>query len=346
MMNTKKMKTVVVGCGDMSKTWVKEALAAEQVEVVGLVDLDPDMARAMAERYDLPAGVAFGSLAEAVKATEAEAVFDVTIPAAHAAVTSEALGLGCHVLGEKPMSDSMESAKKMVAAAAAANRVYAVTQTKRPLVAPKSIEAFLAAGELGPPVELHTDFYLGCHFGGFRDAMAHPLILDMAIHTFDNARQLSGADPVSVYCESWNPKQSWYAAGGSAVAIFEMTDGIRYTYRGSWCNEGRHTSWGGNWRIVGTNGTVTWDGDDRIDAERVKPGGQEGFHRELETVDVPLVELEHTGHAYLIRQFADHVLSGGKTPLECPAADNVHSLAMVLGAVESVETGRRVAVSS
>ena len=27
----------------------------------------------------------------------------------------------------------------------------------------------------------------------------------MAIHLFDAARAISGADPVSVYCESYNP---------------------------------------------------------------------------------------------------------------------------------------------
>ena len=61
-------------------------------------------------------------------------------------------------------------------------------------------------------------------------------------------------------------------------------------------------------------------------------------------VDVPLPELEHTGHAYLIRQFAEHVQSGGETELACPAADNIKSLAMVLAAVDSAARGERVPV--
>ena len=339
------MKTVVVGCGGMSGTWVREALAAERIDLVGLVDLNRSAAEAMAQRFELPDAVVFGSLAEAVAATGAVAVFDVTVPGAHHTVTTEALGLGCHVLGEKPMSDSLEKGRQMVAAAAEADRIYAVTQTRRPRAAFKSVEAFLGNGGLGELAELHTDFYLGCHFGGFRDAMEHPLVLDMAIHTFDSARQISGLDPVAVYCESWNPPQSWYAGDASAVAVFEMTGGVRYTYRGSWCNEGRHTTWEGDWRIVGTRGTLTWDGAEDMRAEVVKAGSSEGFHRELEPVEVPRVELEHEAHAYLLRQFADCVLSGGKAQPECPAADNVKSLAMVMAAAESADSGRRVPVS-
>ncbi len=341
---TSMMKTVVVGCGGMAREWVKHAVELDTIELVGLVDLNRDAAVAMAERFHLPDSVVFGSLREAVAATGADAVFDVTVPAAHDRVTIEALALGCHVLGEKPMSDDLDKARQMVAAAKAAGKTYAVTQSRRPLSGFKSIEHFIARGGLGEVAELHSDFYLGAHFGGFRDAMAHPLILDMAIHTFDNARQISGADPVSVYCHTWNPKHSWYDGHASAAAIFEMTDGVVYTYRGSWCNEGRQTTWEADWRIVGSKGTLTWDGANAMRCEVVKPAQSEGFSRELVEVEVPRVEMPVEGHGYLIRQFAEHVLSSGTTAVECPCEDNLKSVAMVMAAVESAEAGRKVEV--
>jgi len=341
---TAKMKTVVVGCGEMARGWVRHAVELDTVELVGLVDLNRDAAVAMADRFELSHALVFGLLKDAVTATGAEAVFDVTVPAAHDKVTVEALQLGCHVLGEKPMSDDLGKARQMVAAAKAAGKTYAVTQTRRPLSGFKSIEQFVAGGGLGGVAELHSDFYIGAHFGGFRDAMAHPLILDMAIHTFDNARQLSNADPISVYCHSWNPRHSWYAGHASTAAIFEMTGGVVYTYRGSWCNQGRPTTWEADWRIVGANGTLTRDGRGPMRCELVKPGQTEGFNRELLEVEVPRVELPDEGHAYLIRQFAEHVLSEGVTPVECPCEDNIKSLAMVAAAVESAEAGRKVDV--
>lgn len=349
-----KLKTVVVGCGGMARTWVKHAIDLETIELVGLVDLNHDTAVAMADHFGLPHDLIYGSLKDAIQVTGADAVFDVTVPAAHDKVTIEALGLGCHVLGEKPMSDGLGKAQRMVAAAKAAGKVYAVTQTRRPLAGFKSIERFIAGDGLGEIAELHSDFYIGAHFGGFRDAMAHPLILDMAIHTFDNARQLAGgasfgggggADPVSVYCHSWNPKHSWYDGHACAAAIFAMTDGIVYTYRGSWCNEGSETTWEADWRVVGGRGTLTWDGADAMRCQVVKPDQTEGFSRELMDVEVPRIEMPDEGHEFLIRQFAEHVLSEGATPLECPCEDNIKSLAMVVAAVESAASGQKVDVT-
>ena len=341
------VKVVIVGCGSMAKTWVREALACPRIELVGLVDMRREAAEAMAVAYELPATLVHDTLKLAVQATGADAVFDVTIPAAHASVTLEALSLGCHVLGEKPMSESLESARQMVAAAKAAGRTYAVTQTRRPLPGFMGMAAFLGKGKLGRVAELHSDFYLGAHFGGFRDTMAQPLLLDMAIHTFDGARQLlgPGVDPVNVYCHAFNPTHSWFGHEASAVAIFEFTGGIVYSYRGSWCAEGRSTSWESTWRVIGERGTLTWDGKEPPRAEVVDPASPAGqFQSTVTPVDVPLPELEHTGHAYLIRQFAEHVQSGGETEVACPAADNVKSLAMVLAAVQSAERGERVPV--
>src|SRR5690606_26213183 len=95
---------------------------------------------------------------------------------------------------------------------------------------------------------LTTQFFKAPRFGGFRDAMAHPLVLDMAIHSFDSARYLLGVDPVAVYCDEHNPAWSWYAGDAASTAIFEMADGSRYVYTGSWCSPGLETSWNAAWR--------------------------------------------------------------------------------------------------
>ena len=68
--------------------------------------------------------------------------------------------------------------------------------------------------------------------------MAHPLLVDMAIHTFDSPAYLLGSEPVSVYCESFNPAWSWFAGDAAAQAVFEIADGARYGSIGSWCSAG------------------------------------------------------------------------------------------------------------
>ena len=60
---------------------------------------------------------------------------------------------------------------------------------------------------------------------------------------FDQARCMSGADALAVTCHEFNPAWSWYRHGAGASAIFEMADGLVFTYRGCWCASGRITEW-------------------------------------------------------------------------------------------------------
>ena len=135
----------------------------------------------------------------------------------------------------------------------------------------------------------------------------------------------------------------------SAVAVFDMErDGraVVYSYRGSWVAEGRSTTWEASWRIVGSRGTVTYDGSDRIDAEVVADESSKAFQRPMRVVDVPAVPpLEHEGHAALLRDFLSAVESGGRRRPMCAAADNLPSLAMVLAAAESARRRERVQIS-
>jgi predicted dehydrogenase len=206
----------------------------------------------------------------------------------------------------------------------------------------RALRALLDSGKIGALTTLNGDFFIGAHFGGFRDQMEHVLLLDMAIHTFDQARLISGADPVSVFCHEWNPQGSWYAHGASAVAIFEMTHGIVFTYRGSWCAEGVQTTWESDWRALATQGSVTWDGGDNFRAQKVD--GHEGFRRPL--TDVPVIvppSTDATLHAGCIRDFIRCVQIDREPETIC--TDNIKSLAMVFGAIESAKTGKKVDLS-
>jgi predicted dehydrogenase len=268
-------------------------------------------------------------------------VVDVTPPEAHHDVTLAALGAGVAVLGEKPMAASLAQARAMVAAAERSGKLYMVSQSQRYNPGLRALRQLISdhVGALGM---LNSDFFIGAHFGGFRDAMPSPLLLDMAIHTFDAARYLSQADPVAVYCEEFNPAWSWYAGNASATAIFEMTNGLRYTYRGSWCAEGAHTSWQGAWRAVGAGGSALWDGHGTAEADVVR--ALNGFHARTERVAAPAAAAAPAGIAGALAEFL-HALDTGDTPMgECH--DNIKTLAMVFAALESAARRERVLVSA
>lgn len=332
-------RVVVAGCGGMANQWVKYTLSREDTEIAALVDINIENAKSLAERHGLDVPV-FTVLKEAIEKTGANLVFDVTIPEAHKSIVTTALSMGCNVLGEKPMAASMEEAREMVEAAQRSGRTYAVMQNRRYLKNIRALRKLLEDGTIGKPGFVCADFFLGPHFGGFRDAMESPLILDMAIHTFDQARFITGADPVSVYCHEFNPPGSWYAGNAAAVCIFEMSDGSVFCYRGSWCAEGAPTSWESTWRITGSKGTAIWDGTNPPFAEVVIPPKEPKFMNEYRRVEAELTWHGNEGHFGCFDEMFAALLAGRKAETDC--TDNIKSMAMVFGALESARTGQKV----
>jgi len=344
---TTPLKALLVGCGSISRAWLNGCKTIAGLEIVGLVDLVSEAAQNRAEEFGLTEALIETDLASALQTAQPDIVFNCTIPEAHLDVSLAGLAHGCHVLSEKPLADSMASAREIVAAADQAGRLFAVIQNRRFNPNIRRLSRFLRQGGLGPLTTVNSDFYLGAHFGGFRDRMEHVLLLDMAIHTFDQARLICGADPVSVYCREWNPAGSWYDHDASAIAVFEMENGLVYTYRGSWCAEGVNTSWDADWRVVGRNGSASWDGETTFQAEIVAETG--GFRSELAEVEIPPLDSADPvalstgqGHSGLIADFVACVRTG-RTP-ETVGHDNIKSLAMVFGAIESAQKGGPVSI--
>jgi predicted dehydrogenase len=332
------MRALLIGAGGMGRAWARNLSNNADVTLAGWVDVRPGAAQAAADELGLSVEYLGVDVAGAIASVAPDFVVDVTPPEVHHDVTLAALSAGVPVIGEKPMAASMAQAREMVAAADQAGKLYMVSQSRR---YNGQIRAYrrIVRERLGPLGILNSDFYIGAHFGGFRDEMPNVLLLDMAIHTFDAARYISGADPLSVYAEEFNPHWSWYKGDASATALFEMTGGLRYSYRGSWCAEGLHTSWEGDWRAVGPNGSAVWAGNEQPKGAVVTETG--GFHSKCDTFEAPS-EPVADGIAGSLEEFLNSLRTGEKPNGECH--DNIQSLAMVFAAIESAKRGERVAL--
>ncbi|WP_284945016.1 Gfo/Idh/MocA family protein [Acidisoma cladoniae] len=336
------VRAVLAGCGAMSAGWIEAAQAIPDLSIAGFADLDPARAEAAAARWGRRAQIGTDAAAM-VDALRPDILFDVAVPAARHALVSHALARGCHVLTEKPMAETMEQAADLLLRAQAAGRIHAVIQNRRYIAPIRRIRRFLASGVLGPVTCLHCDFFLGPHFGGFREVMRHVLLLDMAIHTFDAARCMSGLDAEAVYCREWTPPGSWFDHEPAAAAIFELTGGAVFTYRGSWVAQGLATSWESAWRILGTHGSLVWDGHEDIRAEIVGRPRSHLFDT-AQPLEIPPLATGDLigGHLGVMRDFVAAV-RGGPAP-ETRGEDNIKSFAMVMAAIRSAESGTRVAV--
>ncbi|GAA1598726.1 Gfo/Idh/MocA family oxidoreductase [Kribbella sancticallisti] len=322
-----KLRLIQVGAGAMGKAWLHTISRSPDVELVGLVDLDLALAQRVSEEELAAAVPVARSLSELVGLVGADAVVNVTVPAAHNPVNEEALRAGLQVICEKPISPTVAEAQQIAAVAKETGKLLMISQSRRYLNQFTALREAVAG--LGPIATVSCEFAKAPHFGGFREEMDSPLLLDMAIHQFDSARALIGEDPVSVYCESYNPGWSWFAGDAAATAIFEFPGGARFVFNGSWVSPGQETSWNSRWRMAAERGTAVWDGDNApLVGDPVTPVA---VGDAPEQIDGSLAEFVHC------------VRTGEASSTE--AHSNVQSLAMVEAAVRSGTEKRRVVLA-
>lgn len=334
-------RVVIVGTGQVIRFWVAPLRARTDVEIVGVVE--PDAARA--EAFVAGNGLAarcFPSVAAAVQATAADLVVNATPPEHHRAISEAALELGCDVFTEKPLAPRLEDAIALVAAAERCGRLLVVMQNRRYHPAILALRDAIGAGAIGEVVVAGADMWLAPHFPmPFVNEMAHPLLVDMAIHTFDQARFLTGRDPVSVHCVERHPAHSWFRGDALALATFELDGGALLSYRGSYVTPGFPSSFDSAWRVSGSHGTVSWDGVGAPAVEAVTGAARDGLYDPTLRRELPApAPRDATGHAAAIDDALD-ALAAGRTP-PTVAADNLRSLAMSFAALRSAAEGRVV----
>lgn len=333
-------RALIVGAGAMGQAWGRALMAHPGVEVIGWVDVVGERAAQAAKEAGLAVEAVYEDVEKALKQLEPDFLVDAAVPEAHAAVTLTSLGRGVPVLGEKPLAATIEEARALVQAADETGTLFVVSQNRRYDKGVLALREFVL-NRLGGVGQLNAEFYRGPRFGGFREEMDSPLLLDMAIHTFDQARYIAGTEPLSVSCSEYNPPWSWFKGAASAIADFELATGAHFSYEGSWCALGLETSWQSSWRALGPCGAVSWDGAGELVAEIAPDGPERSGGREAVRLEPRPIAAE--GLAGVLADFIAALGGGPKPMTECH--DNIKSFAMVVAALESARTGRRTSVT-
>ena len=323
------MKVIQVGIGGMGNAWLRAVQESPNVEYAGFVEVSDKIAAEQVQKYNLDGSTIFKSLDEALRQVKADGVINVTPPQFHKAVSLTALEAGIPVLSEKPLAGTREEALDIVEAANRTGVLHMVTQNYRYSVPTQTLKKALTSGDMGAIGAAHVEFFKGPHFGGFREEMPYPLIIDMSIHHFDLMRFFLGSDPLSVFGRSWNPPWSWFKGDASASVTLAFANNVIVSYNGSWCSQGHETPWNAHWRFECAKGVVFMQEDQVYTQLTNQP-----------PVLVEPVQLARTGQAYLLQEFYEAVTTGKPPVTTCQ--DNIKSLGIVFDVVQSFETGQVV----
>ena len=257
------LQIILVGVGGYGQVWWDLNRSPLKVRVVAIVDTNPESLAAAGSALGVPMSERFQTLREAIGHVAADAVIDSTPPQFHLDHALASMDNGLHLFTAKPMAHTWDDARRMVDAAEAARLVLGVNEQFRFGSLPLAVSHAIQMGDIGAIESIELDFRESSAWEGWRAEMAHPLLLDAAVQHFDMVRAITGLEAESVFCRSWRRDRGCFTGHGSASALFSMTGGVPFSYRGTWehsADAGDATGWWGDWRIQGTMGTLRAEG--------------------------------------------------------------------------------------
>ncbi len=335
------LSAILAGVGALGEAWLS-ALSGPEAEALGVrlwgvCEPDPRRgAEALARRgLSLPV---WERVADAL-AARPDLVVDCTTPNARLAVAREALLSGAHVLCVGLLAADEATAAQLIGAQARARGVLAVSQDRRFQPGVRQLRDLVRGRRLGGAQTLFADIHMAPRFGGLREAMRHVLLREAAVHAFDAARCILGADALTVSCLERTPDGQPFANGPEVHATFEMTDGSLFAFHGNWAEAGPPSAWDGSWRLTLGGGAARWDGEGEAQAWAPAPAGAPGLLPPGVPHPLPSPSTEPRGILGVLDSVV-RAIRAGRLP-ETHARDNAASLAMVLAAIRSAENGGR-----
>ncbi|MCC5960693.1 MAG: Gfo/Idh/MocA family oxidoreductase [Rhodobacteraceae bacterium] len=100
----------IIGCGNISGTYLKAAPEFPILDIRAVADRDHETAAAQGEAFGIPARPVADILAD----DSIEVILNLTIPQAHVAVGMAALAAGKHVYSEKPLAVTVAAGRTLV----------------------------------------------------------------------------------------------------------------------------------------------------------------------------------------------------------------------------------------
>ena len=329
------LRVLQVGLGPRGRMWGQVVDRRADVVHSGFVDSNPAV---LAEFADTRPGIpGFTDMAEALAATESDAVLLVTPPNGHLAQARAIFAAGLPLLSEKPLTVELAEAVEVVTMAEAARLSLMICLNFRYLPVSRKIRELLETQALGTPgfglfAYLRNRDGRAPHLNKYPLVMEHPMMLEQSIHHLDLIRHCYGREVESVSCRTWNPPWSMYAHDSNVSCLLKLAGGVEVNYIGTWTG-----GWNGlqfQWRTDCSEGVIV----------------QRQLFEDLATAkmgDAALTPVEllpfqafFDDTDMLLGRFVAHLQAGA--PLECSGADHLYTLALCFPAIESSTTGQTV----
>lgn len=319
------MKIILFGCGSIARNrWVPALKSLPSVEVVAVVDVQREGAQALAREFqaDIPA---YTDSLKAMKEVKADVAACCLPIALHGELIQEALNHGLHVFTEKPLVDSLESARNVTTLAKQKGKRIFVCQNRRWFKRARQIENMLRDGTIGKLVRLDVRYHNRIQPHPVMHTSPSAFVMDMGVHHFDLVRFFSDTGAKTVSARALIPENGPWADKVAGIdASLEMENGAYVRYTGAWWRSGPATSGNGTWFMEGEKGCIYWDGEG---IPEVYIENNEAGTMPIRTRLIPAPDDQADGHQLCLNKMVEALESGQPFPTEAHAYWNTQALA-------------------
>ncbi|MFN8485951.1 MAG: Gfo/Idh/MocA family oxidoreductase [Caldilineaceae bacterium] len=190
------LKTCVIGMGAIGNIHATMYKEDQLAQLAGVCDWDKARADAGAAKFGVPAFYDVQQMLETIKPDVCSvATGGKEYGSEHYLPTMQALEFGCHVLGEKPISNEVEEGEEMVAKAKAKGVCYGINLNHRFTPAARLAKKWIEEGRIGHQLFINMSMWIM----NPRESSPYFHLKALHPHTIDVMRYFCG-DIEAVHC--------------------------------------------------------------------------------------------------------------------------------------------------
>lgn len=205
---TQKLKFGIVGCGVIGPAHAEAIAELPDAELVAVADRDPELARRLAERYEV---TAYTDLQEMLDREDLDIVNVCTPSGFHGEQACQIMRSGRHVMVEKPMALSLAAIDEMLRVQQEMSVKLAVISQRRFDPASRQVHELIKEGAFGKlvlgnahvPIWRSQAYYDSGAWRGTRALDGGGVLINQSIHSIDLLQWLVGrVRSVSAYTDT------------------------------------------------------------------------------------------------------------------------------------------------
>jgi 1,5-anhydro-D-fructose reductase (1,5-anhydro-D-mannitol-forming) len=326
----------LVGASTIGREWMVPAINAQPDSTVAAVaSSSPERARRYAGELGIPK--AFASVGDLLAEPTIDAIYISTTNEWHEPQALAAIAAEKHVLCEKPLALTLNSAHRMVAAAASAGVVLGTNHHLRNAATHRKMRELIETGIVGRPLAARVfhAVYLPPHLQSWRidrPEAGGGVILDITVHDADTLRFALGDEVAEVTAMAANQGMGQAGLEDAVMGVMRFRNGVIAQFHDAFTAP--HASTG--FEVHGTEGSLY--GRDVMTQRAI---GSVSLRRGGSEEEVPI---DHENlYERSVRCFNAAIHGEGEPA--ATGADGVQSLAVALAVREAAEIGQTVRVA-